>query len=132
MNPIDIPPPFNEAWFRAILGFIVGIILGSFITMLSYRLPRKLSITLPPSSCPHCHKTLQIRDLVPVVSWLIAHGKCRFCGAEIGARYVWIEIATGVASAVAFAWLSFQPTFVIAVLAIITVITMVTIRIERD
>jgi prepilin signal peptidase PulO-like enzyme (type II secretory pathway) len=128
----EIPPPFDTLWLRALLGFIIGTILGSFITMLSYRLPRKQSIIRPPSACPHCHTSLKIRDLLPVISWISARGKCRQCGATIGVRYVVIEIITGVLCAVAFALVSFQPLLIAILIAILSVVTMVTIQLERD
>lgn len=92
----DLPPPFDAAWFRFILGFIVGAALGSFGTMLAYRLPRRLSIILPRSHCPSCGTTLQARDLVPLLSWLSTGGRCRHCHAKIGTQYLWIELAVSV------------------------------------
>src|SRR5450759_3503049 len=88
------PPPFDSLWFRLAAGLVVGLALGSFATMLSYRLPRRLSIILPRSHCPQCKAVLKTRDLVPVFSWVFARGKCRACSAKIGARYPVIELAT--------------------------------------
>jgi len=87
-------PLFDDAWFRFILGFIMGAILGSFATMLAYRLPRHLSIVFPRSHCPSCNAALGVRDLVPIFSWLALRGRCRHCHAEIGIRYIVIEIVT--------------------------------------
>ena len=102
---MDLPPPFDNSWFRFALGFIVGSALGSFTTMLAYRLPRGLSIVTPRSHCPSCKTTLRVRDLVPVLSWISTGGKCRYCHAKIGARYVWIELAFSVACGVMGVWL---------------------------
>src|SRR5580693_3466222 len=82
--------PQDELWFRLLAGLLVGLSLGSFVTMLSYRAPRNLSIISPPSHCPHCHTPLKARDLVPVVSWAVERGKCRHCGERCGVRYVLI------------------------------------------
>jgi prepilin signal peptidase PulO-like enzyme (type II secretory pathway) len=126
-----MPPPFDAAWFQALIGVIVGLALGSFITMLAYRLPHRFSIITPPSHCPNCKKHLAARDLVPVFSWLWNKGKCRYCGVKIGARYLRIEIATGLACAVAFVVLGFDFALMIAVLLIVIVITIVAIAASR-
>src|SRR5580693_3040146 len=95
----------DEMWFRLLAGLLVGLALGSFVTMLSYRAPRNLSIISPPSHCPNCHTPLMARDLMPVLSWLIEHGKCRHCGARISARYLIIELITTAASVAAFGYI---------------------------
>ncbi len=92
----DLPPPFDTVWFRFIAGFIIGACLGSFTTMLAYRLPRRLSIVTPRSHCPSCGTTLGVRDLVPLLSWLAMRGYCRHCHAKIGAQYLWIEMAISI------------------------------------
>lgn len=76
------------------LVIFVGLCFGSFITMASYRLPRDKSIIMPCSRCPKCDNALTGRDLVPVLSWLISHGKCRHCKNHISVRYPLIEIVT--------------------------------------
>ncbi|MDD4617013.1 MAG: prepilin peptidase [Alphaproteobacteria bacterium] len=81
-----------ELFLRLLFGFLIGSVLGSFATMLTYRLPRKLSIVTPRSHCPSCKTTLGVRDLVPVFSGIASKGKCRHCGAEIGTRYIKIEL----------------------------------------
>lgn len=88
----DIPPPFDAIWFRALVGFIVGMALGSFGTMLWYRVPRQLSIISPGSHCPQCKTPLRAADLVPLFSWLWTRGKCRHCGMPIGSQYLIIEL----------------------------------------
>src|ERR1700680_2308111 len=93
---IDIPPPLDTLWFRLIAGLAIGLALGSFVTMLSYRLPRRLSIVHPGSSCPKCKTRLKARDLFPVLSWVFSNGKCRYCNVKIGARYPLIELVTAI------------------------------------
>jgi prepilin signal peptidase PulO-like enzyme (type II secretory pathway) len=110
----DIPPPFDVAWFRFILGFIIGAALGSFGTMLAYRLPRKISIVAPRSHCPSCGATLQPPDLIPLASWLITRGKCRHCHAKIGAQYLGIEIATSISCGIATAIIGISPFLILA------------------
>jgi prepilin signal peptidase PulO-like enzyme (type II secretory pathway) len=101
---------FSDSFpLRLFSGVLLGLILGSFATMLAYRVPRGLSIVFPRSHCPACKTTLGPRDLVPVFSWLFLRGRCRHCGAPIGARYVIAEIATTILCALAtvafgFSW----------------------------
>jgi leader peptidase (prepilin peptidase)/N-methyltransferase len=128
----NTPPPFDAMWFKLLLGIIIGLALGSFTTMLSYRLPRKLSIVTPGSHCPSCKAPLKPRDLVPVFSWLVMKGKCRYCGVQIGARYVWIELVTAAASALAFGTIGFQPALFAALVGIVAIITVATIGLEKN
>lgn len=129
MNAIMLPP--DEMWFRLLAGLLVGLALGSFVTMLSYRAPRNLSIVSPPSHCPKCHTPLKPRDLVPVVSWLIEHGKCRHCGEKVGVRYVIIELLTALSCLAAFAYIGFRPELIVALIGIVSFISLATINIER-
>ncbi len=76
-----------------------GLVMGSFATMLSYRLPRDLPIFSFQkadnfSACPQCHKRLGFLDLVPFFSWLFQGGKCRYCHKKIPFDYPLIELAT--------------------------------------
>jgi len=92
----DLPPPFDDAWFRFIVAFVIGSTLGSFSTMLAYRLPRGMSILVPRSHCPTCKTPLRIMDLFPILSWISSRGHCRHCHAKIGARYIFIELGISV------------------------------------
>ena len=80
----------------AIIGPIfLGLVLGSFATALSYRIPRGLSmVSMSRSQCPACRKNLGVADLVPLFSWIVLRGRCRHCRAPIGWRYPLIELAT--------------------------------------
>jgi leader peptidase (prepilin peptidase)/N-methyltransferase len=77
------------------LSFLFGIMLGSFVNVLIYRLPRNISIVLPPSHCPQCKNPIMPYDNVPILSYLILRGKCRHCGAKISPRYVLVELIAG-------------------------------------
>lgn len=72
---------------------LLGLAIGSFLTLLTYRLPRDEGGLLGRSRCPHCWHALGLRDLVPVLSWVLARGRCRHCGAAVSSRYPLIEIA---------------------------------------
>jgi prepilin signal peptidase PulO-like enzyme (type II secretory pathway) len=118
-------------WFRLLAGLFVGLALGSFTTMLAYRIPRHISIVTPPSHCPNCHSPLKARDLVPIFSWLIERGKCRHCQKPISIRYLLIELFTTAGSMVAFAMIGFQPALIAALAAIVAFITLAAINIAR-
>jgi len=84
-----------EQLFDIIIVVFIGLILGSFATALCYRLPRGLSmLTRARSRCPSCDHTLGVWDLVPLFSWIVLKGKCRYCQARIGTQYPLIEMAT--------------------------------------
>ena len=84
-----IPEPL---WF--VIAATFGLVFGSFITSLSYRLPRDESIARGRSRCPACSQLLSARDLVPVFSWVFHKGTCRHCGARVSWRYPVIELIT--------------------------------------
>ena len=73
---------------------LVGLCIASFIGSLSYRMQRGISIVRPRSYCPECKKTLGILDLIPVISYLLLKGRCRYCGARIQIKYFIIEVLT--------------------------------------
>lgn len=75
--------------------FIFGTLIGSFLNVVVYRLPREESLSFPPSHCPSCNTRLKFYDLVPILSFLILRGKCRTCGEKISVRYPIVEFSTG-------------------------------------
>jgi leader peptidase (prepilin peptidase)/N-methyltransferase len=72
---------------------LFGLCFGSFANAAAYRLPKGISLAKPPSHCPACKKRLAAADLVPVLSWLLLRGRCRYCKKRIGARYPLTEAA---------------------------------------
>jgi leader peptidase (prepilin peptidase)/N-methyltransferase len=80
-----------------------GSLIGSFLNVVIYRVPRRMSLVRPGSACPHCGHAIRWFDNVPVVSWLLLRGRCRDCAAPIPVRYPLIELA-GVAAFVPVAW----------------------------
>lgn len=79
-----------------IVGFFLGATIGSFLNVVIYRLPRKISLANPSKSfCPNCKHPLDMPDLVPLFSWLASKGKCRYCQVKIAPRYFFVEIVTG-------------------------------------
>src|ERR687895_976440 len=80
----------------ASLAGILGLILGSFLNVVAYRLPRGESLARPASRCPGCDTPIRPYDNVPVVSWLLLRGRCRSCGTAIAWRYPLVELCTGI------------------------------------
>lgn len=76
-------------------GFLFGIIIGSFLTVCIYRLPRRKSIVAPRSACPECGHSISWYDNVPLLSFVLLRGRCRFCHASIPYRYPIIELVNG-------------------------------------
>jgi leader peptidase (prepilin peptidase)/N-methyltransferase len=75
---------------------LVGLLIGSFLNVVIWRVPRGESIVSPPSACPRCGTPIRPRDNVPVLSWLLLRGRCRSCRAPISARYPLVELGTGI------------------------------------
>jgi len=81
---------------------ILGLEIGSFLNVCIDRLPAGHSIVTPPSHCDSCQQRLKIRDLIPIFSYLWTRGKCRYCGAQISRRVLWVEITAGALFALLF------------------------------
>jgi len=75
--------------------FLGGLLVGSFVTVVAYRVPRGESIVAPRSRCPGCGTQIAAYDNVPVFSWLLLRGRARCCGTAISARYPLAELTLG-------------------------------------
>jgi leader peptidase (prepilin peptidase)/N-methyltransferase len=73
---------------------VFGAIMGSFLNVVSYRLPRHVSLITPRSSCPVCDAPVKPYDNIPILSWMILRGRCRSCSARISPRYPLVEALT--------------------------------------
>jgi leader peptidase (prepilin peptidase) / N-methyltransferase len=78
-----------------IISFFLGLIIGSFLNVVIARLPKEESIVFPRSHCPHCHQSLGVFQLIPVVSFLYQKGKCDYCKSPISIQYPLVELITG-------------------------------------
>ena len=74
---------------------LLGLAVGSFLNVCIDRLPRGQSILRPRSHCPVCMTILAARDLVPVLSYLLLRGRCRYCSTTIPKRVLFVEAGTG-------------------------------------
>lgn len=79
----------------AVIAFLGGLMLGSFVTVVAHRVPRGESIVGPRSRCPGCGAQIAAYDNVPVASWVLLGGRARCCGAAISSRYPLTELALG-------------------------------------
>ncbi len=79
-----------------IIMFTFGIIFGSFLNVLIYRIPNGESVAFPASKCQSCQTPLKLWHNIPILSWLILGGKCHFCKEKIAMQYPLIEFVTGV------------------------------------
>ncbi|MDW7683202.1 MAG: prepilin peptidase [Bacillota bacterium] len=86
----------------AVLVFVIGLFIGSFLNVCICRIPRGESVVFPPSHCPGCGRRLGALELLPVISFLFQRGRCRGCGGVISWRYPAAELATAVVSTLLF------------------------------
>ena len=87
-------------WALGLTLFLVGLAIGSFISLISYRLPLDLPVGMTRSRCTQCDTVLTTRDLFPVLSWVVNKGACRHCGAKVSMRYPLLELACGLGALV--------------------------------
>ena len=111
-------------WIVIIPAFIFGLMAGSFLNVVIYRLPLGKSVVKPRSFCPGCGKTISWHENIPVLSWLVLRGRCRGCGSAISPRYPVIELLGGLLAVLAVylhgEWVNagFAYAFLMALLAI--------------
>lgn len=84
-----------SSWLAVIFVALLGLVVGSFLNVVAWRVPNGKSVVRPASACPECGHTIRTRDNIPVLSWLLLRGKCRDCGTPISPVYPLIEVITG-------------------------------------
>lgn len=99
-------------WVPGLYLGVAGLLIGSFLNVVIWRVPRSESIVAPPSACPACGHRIRQRDNVPLVSWLVLRGRCRDCGSVISARYPLVELATSVAFVLVWLRIGWSPELV--------------------
>jgi leader peptidase (prepilin peptidase)/N-methyltransferase len=87
---------------------VFGLLIGSFLNVVVWRVPRGESINHPSSHCPNCGHSIRWFDNVPVISWLVLRGRCRDCAAPISPRYPLVELGTGGAFALVALWFALE------------------------
>jgi len=73
---------------------VLGLVVGSFLNVVAWRVPRRESVVSPGSHCPACNAPVRPRDNVPILSWVLLRGRCRDCGSPISLRYPGVELLT--------------------------------------
>lgn len=109
---------------------VLGLVIGSFLNVVAYRVPRHESVVHPPSRCPACGTQLKAADNVPVLSWLVLRGRCRYCRAPISPRYPLVEAATAASFALT-AW-ALGPTWQLVPFAALGAAVVVTVAVDID
>ena len=99
----------------ALLVVFVGLIVGSFLNVCIYRLPRRESVNWPGSHCTSCNRSLSWYENIPLVSWLALRGRCRTCHTPISATYPIVEAVTGLVFLAAFLLYGLTPIFMVRV-----------------
>lgn len=94
--------------------FVFGAMVGSFLNVCIYRMPRNMSVIAPSSRCLHCERRIPWRYNLPLVAWLFLRGKCAFCGHWISVRYFAVEALAG--GGFLACWLFFGPAMGLAVI----------------
>jgi len=112
-----------------VYAFVIGLCFGSFANVLAYRLPRKVSILMPPSGCIACKASIAYYDLLPVLSWIILKGRCRFCKVCISIRYPLMELICGLLFA---GMVILTPTFSAVFLSLFAFMMLVVALIDHD
>ncbi len=110
---------------------VFGLAVGSFLNVCIDRLPRGQSIVRPRSHCPACNTTLAARDLVPVLSYVLLRGSCRYCSAPIPKRVLLVEVGTGLLFLLL--WSLYGPSlyFLLAALAASVLVAVLVIGFEH-
>lgn len=112
------------------LYFLFGLIIGSFLNVLIYRLPKGESIAFPPSHCPTCNHRLSPWELIPVISFFLQRGKCKNCQASISIRYPLVELLCGFL--LYFTYLKFGLTLSFARVAMLMILLIPIFFIDLD
>ena len=99
---MNIPLWLLLAWL-----FVLGTIIGSFLNVVMYRLPRGENLAWPGSRCPACGHSIRWYHNVPVLGWLWLRGRCHDCGVKISPRYPLVELAVGL-TFLLIGWLWFR------------------------
>jgi len=84
-------------WFLTGVAVSLGLVLGSFLNVVIYRLPRGENVAFPASRCPGCGTPIRAYDNIPVLSWLVLRGRARCCKTKISPRYPLVEFVGGLA-----------------------------------
>ena len=92
--------------------FIYGLLIGSFLNVLIYRIPKNENIAFPSSHCPRCGKKLKWYDNIPLISYIILKGSCRYCDEKISLQYPLVEFLNGILHLILFRYFGLSMDFI--------------------
>jgi leader peptidase (prepilin peptidase)/N-methyltransferase len=117
----------NFETIMIIFSILLGLAWGSFLNVCIFRIPLKRSIISPPSGCPHCHERIRFYDNIPVLSFILLRGKCRYCRNRISWHYPVVEALTALLSLFLFIKynMSYQYIIFLLFLSALVVITFI-------
>ncbi len=93
--------------------FILGSAIGSFLNVVIYRVPKKMSIVRPGSHCFSCKKKIRFSDNIPILGYFLLKGKCRSCGEPFPSRYAFVELITGILTVVVYLIFGLNESFIV-------------------
>ncbi len=110
-----------------LISIIFGAMIGSFLNVCIFRLPKEESIIIPGSHCPHCHHPIKFYDNIPLISYLVLGGRCRYCKKSISVQYPMVEGIAAISSLCLFLryGLSWSYLFYFSFVAALIVITVI-------
>ena len=112
--------------------FLFGAVVGSFLNVCIYRIPRAESLVFPASHCPECGNKIRAYDNVPLISYLLLRGKCRTCGTRISWQYPAVEMLSALLTLVLFLKFHFSPTFFVLFLFCMALVVITFIDLEHQ
>lgn len=114
----------------AVIIFVFGACIGSFLNVCIYRLPINLSVVTPASSCTTCGNPIRFYDNIPIISYILLKGKCRNCGAGFSAKYPFIEFLAGLMAVLSWAYFGLTATAIVYFVFISSLIVVTFIDIQ--
>ena len=114
-----------------IMTAVLGLVVGSFLNVLIYRLPLNKSIAFPASHCPKCEHKLKWYDNIPTLSYLILGGKCRYCKEPINPRYLVVELTNAALWLISYKLFGFSPMFALSCVFLSVLIVIIFIDLEH-
>ena len=116
----------------SIFVFLFGAVVGSFLNVCIYRIPRSESIVFPSSHCPECNNKIRAFDNIPVVSYLLLRGSCRACGTRISWQYPVVELLSALLTLFLFLRFYFSPTFFVLFVFCMALVVITFIDLEHQ
>lgn len=115
----------------SIFVFLLTTAIGSFINVVIYRLPLKMNLAKPGSHCPKCNAPIKWYDNIPVISFIVLKGRCRYCKEKISPRYILVELMTGICSTLIFIRFGLSMLSLFGIIMFLLLVSLSFIDIER-